>query len=268
MSTQSPAVNIYGVDGYEVAIQYNNLIPAFADGLLVLGSDGTNARLFKTSSDGTLRIDPTGTTTQPVSGTVSTQQIGVWAVDAYQGGVWNVAATQSGAWSVGQSGSWSVDQSGSWTVTANIGTTNGLALDSTLTGGTQTTKITDGTNTATVKPASTAAVATDTALVVAISPNNSIITSEKIATTATPANIPAAITSTTLFATNANRLGAIIFNDSKEILYIQLGSAATTTSFIQKLYPNSYWEVPFKYDGQINGVWAKADGAARVSELT
>jgi hypothetical protein len=40
--------------------------------------------------------------------------------------------------------------------------------------GSQTTKINDGTNTATVKAASTAAVATDTALVVAISPNNSI----------------------------------------------------------------------------------------------
>jgi len=33
------------------------------------------------------------------------------------------------------------------TVTSNIGTTNGLALDATLTGGTQTTRVTDGTNT-------------------------------------------------------------------------------------------------------------------------
>ena len=40
--------------------------------------------------------------------------------------------------------------------------------------GNQTTKINDGTNTATVKAASVAAVATDTALVVAISPNNAV----------------------------------------------------------------------------------------------
>jgi hypothetical protein len=40
--------------------------------------------------------------------------------------------------------------------------------------GSQTTKINDGTNTATVKAASVAAVAADTALVVAISPNNVI----------------------------------------------------------------------------------------------
>lgn len=62
----------------------------------------------------------------------------------------------------------------SGTVTSNIGTTNGLALDATLTGGTQQSKITDGTNVASVKAASTAAVATDKALVVAISPNNSV----------------------------------------------------------------------------------------------
>lgn len=65
-----------------------------------------------------------------------------------------------------------VSLTGSSTVTANIGTTNGLALDSTLTNGNLKAKVTDGTNNITVKPASTAAVATDTALVVAISPNN------------------------------------------------------------------------------------------------
>ena len=39
---------------------------------------------------------------------------------------------------------------GASTITANIGTTNGLALDATLTGGTQQTKLTDGTNIANV----------------------------------------------------------------------------------------------------------------------
>ena len=124
---------------------------------LVGGSDGTNlqaARLFdgdtgggtqyilgvalrKFASGGTveagtssdpLRVDPTGTTTQPVSGTV----------------------------------------------TANIGTSGSLALDATLTGNNQRTRITDGTNLAAVKAASTAAVAGDPALVVAVSPNNTV----------------------------------------------------------------------------------------------
>ena len=38
----------------------------------------------------------------------------------------------------------------SGSITANVGTTNGLALDATLTGGTQQTKLTDGTNVANV----------------------------------------------------------------------------------------------------------------------
>jgi hypothetical protein len=59
-------------------------------------------------------------------------------------------------------------------ITANIGTSGSLALDATLTNRTQFAKITDGSNDATVKAASTAAIATDKALVVAISPNNTI----------------------------------------------------------------------------------------------
>lgn len=62
------------------------------------------------------------------------------------------------------------------TVTANLGTVAGLALDATLTSGSQKTKITDGTNTATILPASTTVAGTDTAIVVAISPNSASIT--------------------------------------------------------------------------------------------
>jgi hypothetical protein len=67
-----------------------------------------------------------------------------------------------------------VTQPVSGTVTANIGTAGTLALDATLTGRTQKSQVTDGTRDGTVKAASTAALAADTALVVAVSPNNSV----------------------------------------------------------------------------------------------
>jgi hypothetical protein len=108
---------------------------------------------------------PSGASTaakQPALGTAGTPSADVLTVQG---------AASMTALKVDGSG---VTQPVSGTVTANVGTTNGLALDATLTGGTQTTRITDGTNTATVKAASTAAVATDKALVVAISPNNSL----------------------------------------------------------------------------------------------
>lgn len=73
------------------------------------------------TSGAPVRVDPTGTTTQPVSGTITANQ--------------GTANTAANAWPQ---------------------------------------KVTDGTNTAAVKAASTAAVATDPALVVAISPNNSV----------------------------------------------------------------------------------------------
>lgn len=85
-----------------------------------------------------------------------------------------VSAIQSGTWTVTQGGAWSV---GLLTGSATIGAVTApgaaaLALDGTLTGGTQRTKITDGTNNAAVKAASTAAVATDPAVVVGLSPNS------------------------------------------------------------------------------------------------
>ena len=119
----------------------------------------------------------------------------------------NLLATvsQGGSWSVGQSGTWNVGQSGTWNValsagsaaigTVELGATSLAALETITVGGSLSTTqsgtwtvqpgntanttpwligIGDGTNTATIKAASTAAVAADKALVVAISPNNSL----------------------------------------------------------------------------------------------
>jgi hypothetical protein len=150
---------------------------------------------FGTSSD-PIRIDPTGTTIQPVSGTVAATQSGTWTVqpgNTANTAPWLTTINQGGnSATVTASNALKVDGSAvtqpvSGTVTANIGTSGALALDATLTGGTARTKITDGTNNAAVKAASTAPVAADPALVVAISPNSSISTnSDGYATTAAP----------------------------------------------------------------------------------
>lgn len=95
--------------------------------------------------------------TQPVSGTVAATQSGSWTTTVSQ-------TTGANLHTIVDSG----------TITANIGTSGSLAVDATLTGGTQRSRITDGTTNAAVKTASTAAAAIDPALVVAISPNNII----------------------------------------------------------------------------------------------
>jgi hypothetical protein len=144
-----------------------------------------------TSSD-PLRIDPTGTTTQPVSaaslplptGAATETTLGTRLADSTFTGRINTLGQKISANStpvVLASDQSSIPVTG--TVTANIGTTNGLALDATITGGTQRSKITDGTNNAAVKAASTAAVAADPALVVAISPNNTVAVTGSITAT-------------------------------------------------------------------------------------
>lgn len=143
-----------------------------------------NINPFSLTTAGALRVDGSAVT-QPVSGTVAATQSGTWTVqpgNTANTTPWLTTISQGGnSATVTASNALKVDGSAvtqpiSGTITANIGTTGGLALDATLTGGTQTTRITDGTNTATVKAASTAAVATDKALVVAVSPNNTITT--------------------------------------------------------------------------------------------
>lgn len=99
-------------------------------------------------------------------------------------------------------------------VTANAGTnlnTSALALDATLTGGTQQAKITDGTNVATVKAASTAALAADKAVVVAVSPNNTVPVSLATNTPTLQSGSTTAVTQATAANLNATVVGTGTF---------------------------------------------------------
>lgn len=77
--------------------------------------------------------------------------------------------------------------------------------------------------------------------------------------------------STTILSSNTDRLGATITNDSSAILYLLLGSGtASATNYTVRMTQYGYYEVPFGYTGQINGIWATDpnDGGARITELT
>jgi len=133
-------------------------------------------------------------------------------------------------------------QSGSWTVTANAGTnlnTSALALDATLTGNNQRTRITDGTSLATIKAASTAPVAGDTAIVVVLSPNQQAIPVTTNPTTSSPtlafgditlaAITTAAIRRTTYTEQTTNFTGSIVSASAND-------SAAGTGARTVKIY--------------------------------
>jgi hypothetical protein len=91
-------------------------------------------------------------------------------------------------------------------------------------------------------------------------------------TTATCTSVAAVVSDTAVLATNKLRLGASVFNDSTAILYLKLGTGASTTSFTVKMAPGSLYELPSRkdglpYNGPINGYWSVANGNARVTEV-
>lgn len=70
MAAESPIALIYGFNGtsyIETSIRAGIAVPTGQPGFVALGSDGTNTRYLRMASDGTVRVDPTGTTTQPIS---------------------------------------------------------------------------------------------------------------------------------------------------------------------------------------------------------
>lgn len=83
-------------------------------------------------------------------------------------------------------------------------------------------------------------------------------------------SVPDAAVDTLILASNVNRKGAAVFNDSTEILYLVLDNdAASLTVFTVKIQADGYYEIPFGYTGEVRGIWAaNAAGAARVTEIS
>ena len=74
-------------------------------------------------------------------------------------------------------------------------------------------------------------------------------------------------TSVTILAANAARVEAIIRNDSNTSMYLSLTGTATTSSTIELLKGDTYFED--KYTGIISGIWNSAGaGNAIVTEVT
>lgn len=88
------------------------------------------------------------------------------------------------------------------------------------------------------------------------------------ASAATTANVASAATTVTLQAANTSRLGLTIHNDSTQTLYVKLGSGATATSYTVEMAAGAYFEMPYGYTGIVTGIWASANGSARMTELT
>ena len=72
-----------------------------------------------------------------------------------------------------------------------------------------------------------------------------------------------------ILAANQGRKGCTIYNDSTAILYLGLSTEVTSaTNYTVQLAADAFYEVPYSYVGEIRGIWASANGSARVTELS
>jgi hypothetical protein len=76
------------------------------------------------------------------------------------------------------------------------------------------------------------------------------------------------VASTVILASNANRLGATIYNESGAICYAKLGATASLTSYSVQIAIGGYYEVPFAYTGAIDGITASGTAILRVTEIS
>lgn len=102
---------------------------------------------------------------------------------------------------------------------------------------------------------------------------NELVSAESafpVSTMTTVTSVPSAVASVLILAANASRLGASIFNDSNNRLFLKLNpAAASAASYTVKVEAQDYFEVPFRYVGDITGIWApNVSGAALVTEYT
>lgn len=99
--------------------------------------------------------------------------------------------------------------------------------------------------------------------------SGTVTTSPSTSSTGTQSNVASSASDVTILAANANRKGAMVFNDSSSVLYLLVASGTSSlTVYSNQLGQNEYYEVPFGYTGALKGIWVAAVGFARVTELT
>lgn len=148
-------------------------------------------------------------------------------------------------------------QSGTWTVQpGNTANTTAWKVD----------------NSAVTQPANVSQVAgTTTSVGSGTSDNGTQRVINAGSATSTKSNVASSGSSVTVLASNTARKGAVFYNDSTQICYLDLsGGTASSTSYSVQMPANSYFELPPStiYNGAVTGIWVSANGNMRVTEFS
>jgi hypothetical protein len=95
------------------------------------------------------------------------------------------------------------------------------------------------------------------------------VTANKSATSAVT-SVAGATSSTSILASNANRIAASVYNNTTKNMFVLCNSGtASASNFTILLMQGSYWEVPSDYTGAINAIWSSGvSGSALITEFT
>lgn len=80
------------------------------------------------------------------------------------------------------------------------------------------------------------------------------------------ATVASSGSSVALFTANEQDNGRTVFNDSTAVLYLKFGATASTTDYTVQIAAGGFYEFPFPpYVGEVDGIWASANGNARLT---
>lgn len=88
-----------------------------------------------------------------------------------------------------------------------------------------------------------------------------------VSTTATT-TVASSATVVPILAANPRALIRAVFNESTAVLYLKYGTAASATSYTTQVAAGGFYAFPPGpiYTGDVTGLWASANGNARVTE--
>ena len=207
-----------------------------------------------------IRIDPTGTTNQPVNQGNAGTHAQRWMIGLSDGSSSFISpatdrTTAAGPFSVRLS-----DGSSFYT------TPSSTQLPSALVG--SRLDVNTGAWLGSTAPTVGQKAMTASLPVVLASDQSNVPTKEVRSSTSAVTSVAGSATNVTLLAANANRLGFSVYNDSTSTLYLKAGATATTSSYSVKIPKDGYYEDPYNYTGRVDAIWSSAAGAALVTEYT
>lgn len=202
-------------------------------------------------TDAQLRATPV-----PVSGTVSTGGLTDAELRATPVPVSLTSTTITGTVAATQSGTWNITN-----VSGTVSLPTGASTEATL-------STLNGKVPANLTVTATRLLVDGSGVTQPVS--GTVTATPAVAATSTLSNVSGSASNVTLLASNGSRKGAMIYNDSSALLYVKFGTTASTTSFTVLMQAGAFFELPGPtiYTGIIDGIWASATGAARVTEIT